>query len=191
MKLLVERLTSTPSEHQFEAPSGWWERGVGSRSLDALRIEAMTFDIAVSLQGGDVHLSGGFRGDVEAQCGRCLGRYCQPITDTFRLVLEPAGDRIPADPEAAEALARDGVSLGDGFEAGWFRGQEIRLETFLAELVSLAIPIQPLCREDCAGLCPRCGFDRNQTSCDCEESKPESPFAVLAGLSAGRGEGRA
>ena len=86
---------------------------------------------------------------------------------------------------------RDGVSLGEGFEAGWFREPEIRLETFLAEVVSLAVPIQPLCREDCVGLCPRCGCDLNQTSCDCEELKPESPFAVLARLSAGRGEGRA
>ena len=191
MKLLLDHVTTTPSAHHFEVPAGWWESRVGSRSDADARTDAVTFDIEATLQGRDVHLDGRFSGAVEAQCGRCLGRYRQKITDTFRLVLEPAGDRSPADPEAAAALAKDGMSLGDGLGAGWFRGPEVRLETFLAEVVSLAIPIQLLCREDCAGLCPRCGCDLNQTSCDCEELKPESPFAVLASLRSGRGEGRA
>jgi len=88
-------------------------------------------------------------------------------------------------------LARDGMSLGDDFDAGWFRGPELRLETFLAEVVSLAPPIQPLCSEDCAGLCPQCGCDLNDKTCDCQDLKPESPFAVLAALRGGSGQGRA
>ena len=191
MKLIVEKLSAAPSEHSFEVPAGWWEQRIGSRSGEDLRTDPMTFDIEARLQGEDVDLSGSLRGGLEAQCGRCLERYRQAIADTFRLVLEPKGDRTPADPETARALARDGVALGDGFETGYFTGPEIRLETFLAEVVSLAIPIQPLCREDCAGLCARCGCDLNQTSCDCEELKPESPFAALAALRGGSGEGRA
>ena len=57
------------------------------------------------------------------------------------------------------------------------------------ELVALALPVQPLCREDCAGLCPRCGADRNRESCRCREIESESPFAVLSKLRKGRGEG--
>jgi uncharacterized protein len=190
MTLLTEALTADPSAHRFETVAGWWEARVGVRSSRGSTTGALLFEVDASLQAGDVHMSGRVTGGVDAQCSRCLKRYRQRLADTFRVVLAAAGDRTPADPESAEALARDGMSLGDNFEAGWFRGPEIRLETFLAEVVSLAIPIQPLCREDCAGLCPRCGIDRNEASCDCEDLKPNSPFAVLAALRTESGEGR-
>ncbi len=66
-----------------------------------------------------------------------------------------------------------------------FTGQhweELMADAFFSELISLALPLQPLCSEDCRGLCPRCGADRNRVECDCEELKPPSPFAVLARL---------
>jgi uncharacterized protein len=50
------------------------------------------------------------------------------------------------------------------------------------EWISLALPVKPLCREDCAGLCPRCGADRNETACGCTETVRSSPFAALAAL---------
>jgi uncharacterized protein len=49
-------------------------------------------------------------------------------------------------------------------------------------MLALAVPVQPLCREDCLGLCPRCGIDRNVERCSCTEARPASPFAVLATL---------
>jgi uncharacterized protein len=97
-------------------------------------------------------------------------------------VLEPAGDRVPADPEGAAALAQEGLALADELESGWFRGPEIHLDRFVGEILTLAVPVQPLCREDCRGLCPRCGIDRNAASCACAEERPASPFAVLAAL---------
>jgi uncharacterized protein len=104
-------------------------------------------------------------------------------------VLEPAGTRVPGDPEAAQALARDGLCVGDELETGWYRGSEVQLDSVCFELISLALPVQPLCREDCAGLCPRCGADRNTTSCDCDaQPRPDSPFAALASLRGTRGD---
>lgn len=185
MKLLIERLTAAPSEHHFETPSGWWEHRVGTRASRGLETGSLSFDLHARTLGGNLHLEGNASGELETQCGRCLARYRQVFADTFRLVLEPAGERTPSDPQTAETLARDGMSLGDDFETGWFASPEIQLDSFLEEVVSLAIPIQLLCREDCAGLCPRCGCDRNRTNCDCEELKPESPFAVLAALRGG------
>jgi uncharacterized protein len=97
-------------------------------------------------------------------------------------VLEPAGDRVPADPEGAAALAQEGLYLADELESGWFRGPEILLDRFVGEMLALGVPVQPLCQEDCRGLCPRCGIDRNLEACTCTELKPASPFAVLASL---------
>jgi uncharacterized protein len=132
--------------------------------------------------GADLYLEGSVAGTLELACSRCLGRYRQPVREPFRLVLEPAGDRVPADPEGAAALARDGVFLADELESGWFRGGELDLGPYTLELIALVMPVQPVCREDCRGLCPRCGVDRNQDSCDCAEARPGSPFAVLQRL---------
>ena len=105
------------------------------------------------------------------------------------MILEPAGARSPADPEAAEALRRDGVCLGDEIEAGWFRGDEIDLGSFFREVISLALPVKPLCNEECAGLCPQCGIELGKQKCDCQEMKSNSPFAVLATLRDGSRSG--
>jgi uncharacterized protein len=132
--------------------------------------------------GEDLHLTGDIEGAVELECGRCLVRYRHRLSEDFRLILEPAGSRVPADPEGAAALARDGLWLGDELEAGWFRGHEIHLESVFLELVLLALPVKPLCQEDCAGLCPQCGANLKLTSCGCSETNSDSPFAVLAGI---------
>ena len=91
-------------------------------------------------------------------------------------------DRSPADPEAAETLARDGMCLSEEFETGWYRGREIQLSGLARGVVALSLPINPLCSEDCPGLCPICGADRKVKNCGCEVSRPHSPFAVLAKL---------
>jgi len=135
--------------------------------------------------GADLYLEGELTGSLELACSRCLTRYRGPIRERFRLVLEPAGDRVPADPEGAAALAQDGLYLADELESGWFRGPEIQLDRFVGELLSLSVPVQPLCRDDCRGLCPRCGADRNLESCSCAEARPASPFAVLSSLRGG------
>ena len=72
--------------------------------------------------------------------------------------------------------------LGDELETGWFRGDEIDLGSFVLEVVSLALPVKPLCSEDCAGLCPRCGARLAEESCGCERAGSSSPFAVLESL---------
>ena len=104
-------------------------------------------------------------------------------------MLEPAGLRTPADPEGAAALARDGVYLGEDFETGWFRGDEIDLGSFALEMVALALPAKPLCAEDCRGLCPRCGVELKSAPCDCRETEANTPFAALAVLRDGPREG--
>jgi uncharacterized protein len=185
MKLLVDRLSGTPSVHRFQADPSWWNARTPASSREGEIVDGLEFELRAHRMGEDLYLEGSVQSALDAQCSRCVARYRQPLRDEFRLVLEPAGDRVPADPESAQALARDGLCLGDDLDAGWYRGAEIRLDAFFAEVVALAMPLKPLCRPDCAGLCARCGADRNAGACDCAETKPESPFAVLAALRGG------
>jgi uncharacterized protein len=183
MKILVDRLTATPTEFSFEGDSAWWrivmpdQRGVPRELL-----KPFAFRFEAHRMAGDIYLEGTAEGALEFECSRCLARYGHDLREPFRLILAPAGQRSPADPEAAEALANQGLCLGDEIESGWFRGDEIRLDAFFREVISLALPVQPLCAEDCPGLCPHCGIELGVETCDCRETKSGSPFAVLAAL---------
>jgi uncharacterized protein len=183
VKVLIDRLTETPGQQLFKATPAWWqERCGGDPELAEGIRRGLEIRVRIHRMGEDLYLEGALDGVLELTCGRCLTRYRSPARERFRLVLEPAGSRVPADPEGAAALARDGVVLSDELESGWFRGSEIDLGSFFQEVIALAFPVQPVCREDCRGLCPHCGADRNAESCDCSEVRLDSPFAGLSVL---------
>ncbi len=183
MKIPVGRLTESPASFSFEGDEAWWKSAFATASGSAGKFqEPVQLLCRAQRIGDDIRLEGAVSGVVELECGRCLARYRHRFREEFRFVLEPARNRVPADPEGAAALSRDGLCLGDELETGWFRGSEIRLGSIFVEFVSLALPVKPLCREDCPGLCARCGANLAVAGCGCEEIKPGSPFAVLAGI---------
>ena len=189
MKLLVDRISVDVSEEAYTGDASWRRANLAlGEAPGEPGVEDLAVRLSARMLGADLYLEGQIEGDCELTCSRCLARYGAPIREQFRLVLEPAGDRVPADPEGAEALSADGLCLSDELETGWFRGSEIHLDRYVAEIVVLALPVQPVCREECRGLCPRCGVDWNSETCDCSEERPRSPFAALEKLRGNRGE---
>lgn len=190
MKLLVDRITATPQSEHFEGSDAWWRARTGAGADDPAELaEPVAFDLRVSKLGEDILLEGSLRGAARLACARCDRPYREPLDERLRLVLEPAGARVPSEPEAAEALARDGLCLSDELEVGWYRGHELHLGSFLAEAVSLALPMQPLPPVDDRGRCVECGEDCSTPVESIEHAGPESPFAVLASLRNGREQG--
>lgn len=186
MRLLVDRLTDRPTAERHVLSRSWLAEWLaGSPAFAGALAGEQVFEFEASRVGNDVLLEGRFEGAMEVECSRCGKRYRQPLREAWRLVLEPAGERTRPDPEGEALLARHGLCLAEDLELGWYRGKELELDPFFAEVVSLAEPLQPLCREDCAGLCPRCGIDRNEETCSCSDVNPDSPFAVLAALRGG------
>ena len=190
MKIFVERLTETPSDIAYEADSAWWRAWMPTdRDLPRDLAEPLQVALQAHRMGEDLYLAGSISCSLELECSRCLNRYRHGLHEAFRLALEPAGARQPADPEGAQALVRDGVCVEEDIETGWYRGSELDLAAILHEIVALELPFQPLCREDCAGLCPRCGANLNTDPCECTEVPADSPFAALAALRESRNEG--
>jgi uncharacterized protein len=74
--------------------------------------------------------------------------------------------RIPVRERFSEPDARGGGREDD--EAYPIVGDELDLAPMVRDAVVLELPLAPLCREDCRGLCPYCGCDRNEELCDCE-----------------------
>jgi uncharacterized protein len=183
MKIFLDRLKATPEPYTFEAESTWWQEtgstlGIDDKAvLDVFRLEMQAYTL-----GEDLFFDGEIHGALELECSRCLVGYREEIRESFRLLLEPAGNRLPAEPEAAAILAAEGMCLSDELGTGWYKGAEIKLNDFFRELLALALPAKPLCREECLGLCPQCGVDQNTESCTCTKTNPLSPFAVLGSL---------
>jgi len=183
MKILVDRLKDSPISLHFDEDRRFRDALAETiPELAAALAAPVSVDLRAHRMGQDLYVEGRVTSELSLECGRCLARYRAPLSEPFRLVLSPAGSRVPAEPEAAEALARNGMCLGDEVETGWYQGHEIELGGFLRELLALALPVQPVCREECKGLCPRCGADRNAGSCDCDTSRSTTPFAALAAL---------
>jgi len=182
-KLPIERLSEKSEAFRFEVTGAWWKAREPDAELEVCEGEELfVFDLEARFVGDNLLLEGGFSGRVSLECSRCGKRYPHALRDEFRLILEPAQGREPVDPEGVRGLVENGMCLGEELEAGWFRGPLIRLDDFFGEVIALTMPLQPLCDEDCAGICSHCGVDLAVTRCDCVDEQIDSPFAVLAKL---------
>jgi uncharacterized protein len=79
-----------------------------------------------------------------------------------------------------DEVYQDGV--GTDSEAFEIDGDQIDMAPAVREYVLIELPGDPLCRDDCAGICPVCGIDRNAGSCDCDTSVRDERWAALDGL---------
>ena len=158
MKLSIDRLTESPHEVPLAPEPGWW-RGL-RETLAELPEEpgSFRFELRAHRMGQDLHLAGRVTGELDLGCGRCLSRYRHPLREEFRLVLEPAGERVPTDPDGVECLARDGVWFGDELDSGWFQGHELDLGTFLREVIALALPVSPCVARSARACAPAAGW---------------------------------
>lgn len=182
-RIQIERLTDRKEHFDFEVPAAWWRARSGGEGDDPVLAEApFRFALEAARVSGDVVIEGSFEGEVGLECSRCGKRYPHALREPYRLVLEPLGGQAP-DPEGEKGLAENGVCLGEDLEVGAYRGAVVGLDDFFGEVIALAMPLQPLCDQDCPGLCAHCGASRD-AGCDCEDEKIESPFSALAGLKA-------
>jgi uncharacterized protein len=120
---------------------------------------------------GEVRVQGKYSVEMTAQCDRCLGSAHFPLEAQFDLYYRPAS--YVADKEEVE------IDEGEA-EIGFYEGKGLSLLEILREQVILALPMQRVCSEDCKGICPVCGGNRNQISCDCKvESTDDNWGAAL------------
>ena len=122
-------------------------------------------------------LVGAVKTELELACSRCLEPYRMPIDREFDLRYLPAGS---AEQNGATDDEDEGNEVEDDDVAvTFYRDEQIDLNELLREQFYLALPMKPLCQEDCRGICPQCGTNRNTAPCDCN---PQWEDPRLAGL---------
>ena len=130
---------------------------------------------------------------MEMTCSRCLEPFTVPVYEDVRTRFVPPAEFAKV---TAETATRDGDldASGDDEEVSEsgaqgagdevvgiaeYRDDKIDLTEVVREQLYLALPMKPLCREDCKGLCPVCGVNRNRETCTCQEVWVDPRMAAL------------
>ncbi len=118
----------------------------------------------VSNEFGVLRLKGSVQAVYSTACVRCLKPLEIPLTATVDTILSNDPDAV--EEENLFVLTGDSVDLAD---------------VFIPALI-LQVRMTYLCKEDCKGLCPRCGADLNVMQCSCDKTSTDPRFSVLRSL---------
>jgi len=123
---------------------------------------------------GEVRVEGAFAVNMESECDRCLGQARFPLKSRFDLFYRPMS-----------FIAREeevGIDEGEA-EIGFYEGGGMELEDILREQILLLLPMQKICKEDCRGICPVCGRNRNEAPCECRVPVKDDRWQALRKIS--------
>lgn len=154
------------------------------------RIQRLDLGSGASVSGsrasGDFLLTARLDYRQTLSCDRCLAPIEQAVAAEMELMIEtaPAPKRQAAPKGHAPGHGQEAeIELGeDDLGVLHVEGDVLDTEPMIAEQVQLNIPMKPLCRPDCQGLCPRCGAELNQGPCGCEDTSVDPRWAALKAL---------
>jgi len=118
-------------------------------------------------------LAGTAKAELELVCSRCV--------EPYRLVVDAPFDLryLPASTASTEA---EREVEDEDLETSYYRDDRIDVNELLREQFYLALPMKPLCRDDCRGLCPQCGTNLNASTCACAPASEDPRLAILKDL---------
>ncbi len=182
-----------PPELSAPAESSLFE---GSYSLECLKAgpDLYTFDaplnwnVTVTNTGGALLVAGTVEGAARTSCVRCLEPFDLELTGEIEGYFLLSDEEAPVDDLEEDEFDVMGPD------------NTIDLIPLMHSALLMDVPLVPLCRDDCKGLCPDCGINLNEGTCDCAskraaaeeaEEKASNPFSVLKDLDLGEDEGGA
>ena len=150
---------------------------VSATELDRVEVaSAGTAEIQVSVDEGDAEgeyvADGTVKYTADLYCSRCLEPY--PIANT-----SPLHVRFQPRPEPAVENEEVEITDQEELDVEFYSEPVVPLRDLALEQIQLTIPMKPLCDENCLGLCPTCGINRNRESCACETSIVDERWGAL------------
>jgi len=136
---------------------------------DALRA-TISGELTVDAMDQRIVVHGDFMAKHTVRCDRCADPFWLETEPEIELMIlrNPTRGDEPEDQDDTWVIHQ--------------RSGPVDLDESLLEAILLAEPQKILCREDCQGLCPRCGTNWNERRCDCSTEEIDSRWAVLEKL---------
>ncbi len=172
MFLEIEKKGREPLVFHREIPVGKLVR----QELETILVGSVRIQGQVLPARDGFLLRGRLQASTQIPCSRCLEPYIFSLeTEVIRIYVsgQEPGAEIPA---GERKLPADEIPLAR------FDGRRIDLLGLAEEQVFLDLPLKPVCREECRGLCPQCGVNRNLMSCLCRSERIDHWFGALGNL---------
>jgi uncharacterized protein len=166
--LSIQELELRKVQFDEEYPAGEIDFGdVQVKQRTPLHVEGQAELLNNTL--GEVRIRGRLSVGLELQCDRCLEPVQYPIDGPFDLFYRPVPEEVPHE------LA---IDAGES-EIAFYEGNGMQLADVMREHILLSLPMHQVCREECAGICPQCGQNRNSGTCTCTTPHVDDRWAAL------------
>ena len=140
---------------------------------DGRRVRPIKGHVRLTRTQNGVLADADIRGELQVECARCLTEVTQPLEfpfseEYYQTVVVNTGAALPKPDEPDVFLIDEThkLDLGDA----------------MREYALLSVPMLPLCRDNCRGLCPQCGANLNDVDCGCDTEQSDDRLAVLKQL---------
>lgn len=169
MKIRLDKVRSEPFA---------WEEELQVEAAALARSELVALS-PVAVEGVVERADPGFRLRARVRyqrsllCDRCLRTFAEPVDEELETLLVEAG----GSQETGERQLS-----GDEFGVQAVAGEEFDSAELVLEQLQLGMPAKPLCRPDCAGICPACGADLANEPCRCAAPAADPRWQALAAL---------
>jgi uncharacterized protein len=169
MEIQLDRIEDEPLNWKDpqELPPGALER------LEVVALTPVSWRGTVSPVGGGYLFDGQLSYAQTLTCPRCLGTSEVTVETRVELLVRAGASQPTMGDHELEASDLGELKI---------EGKTLDTQPILMEQLQLNVPMHPLCREDCAGLCPHCGADLNRTTCECDRGPEDPRWAALGEL---------
>lgn len=160
MRINLAKLREEPFIYDVNLPPSFLMEGVE----EDLRLDAAVGRVVFHMVGNEILAEGEIRSAAHGPCARCLAPATAPVAAPVHLYWWPR-DRVREESKIADVV--------DPAEPdyGVYEGETLDPDEDLREILLVEVPGVMLCREDCKGLCPGCGVNRNEGECACPPEK--------------------
>ena len=163
---------------RYRQPLGHFSRTFEPQEVeqqgDSYRVaQPVALDFDIHKDKDRFRLEGTVRTELELTCSRCLEPFRLPVEASFDLRYLPA---------SAMSAEEDSAIEEEDLETSYYRDDQIDLNELMREQFYLALPMKPLCQDDCRGLCPQCGTNLNQSACACAPAWKDPRLAPLEAI---------
>ena len=167
MNLDVRDYKDFPAEVTLEVEADNAEYGVDVQTFT----DVMKIELAIQKVSEEYLCQGEVTVMTEMECSRCLSSFEAELAGELNFIIRTGpGKAVMATDQGADVLIAE-------------VGQPVvELNDLIRQALSLSIPLKPLCSEECLGICPYCGANRNEEPCNCVDEETDERWEGLKDL---------
>ena len=173
MILSLKQFEEFPVEISLEAEPAQFN----AVHADIRQVRSLKVDLTIQKSKEEYFCQGRVSAEVVLECARCLSEYSIELAEDVDFIIR------------SEGTDQEGIIDDEDYAYFINNDMDVDLTDIVKQAVHLALPMKPLCRGDCLGLCSQCGTNLNEASCNCKKEKIDPRWEGLNKLREQKREG--